>query len=270
MSYNEREFYRLIKKANFLFDPNKSSLKPVIDTMNLPSQQQLSAMRLVIKQMPADKKKKYREALAYLERDYVGGWLGIPPPPTPSGLTLERKPGWRENRLFTDTVMVHCTRAKPESVMVNGIDPQCSTEWCIPDERKAFFKWNRFAFLWEWDRKDFPPKRCETFGFGSNGYIYIVRVPRGTTYMSQHGTLATQKEIAFPESIEPESIIGIFQYQTGDKDVPPRNPPRKKTDYTLSQLALKTPYSRITSWDGSEAVGSTTPSSGYVEQALGI
>jgi hypothetical protein len=266
MSYNERELYSLIKKANPFFEPEESSLKPVILAMNQPRGAQVLNMRNAIARMPDNKRMKYREALAYLELEYADAALGVPQPPTPPGLRLERKVMWKEHWLGKDTYMVHCTGATPDKVMGAGLNPQRSNEWCIPSEPNArLWKWNRFAFLFLLDESDFPPKKAEQFGFGHDGYIYVAKVPALTPFMNQGGTVEVRKETAFPGVIPSTCVLGIFQYATGASPTG-----KKKTDYTLMQLARTAPFGVIATSHGSNTVGSDDSAGTEAKRLLGI
>jgi hypothetical protein len=251
MAYNEQEFYRLVKKANFMFNKSKSSLANLIKVMDQrPTLQQLGELRNAIRAIPDAKKLRYQEALRYLELEYAGDWLGVPQPPTPPGLIKQQKSGWVESQLKSETVMVHCTGAPPSSVMLNGIDPQRATEWCVPPEINApIWKWNRFVFLFPVEDANFPPKGAKQFGFGDAGYIYVVKLPKDTPYMNQGGNIASNKETAFPKVIKPNQILGIFQYMTGDKE----KPARRKDDYTLAQLSLQHPHTNLLTYKGSNS-----------------
>jgi hypothetical protein len=268
MSYSERVLFELIKKANPGFNQSKSSLAPLLVAMEKPRGVQVVAMRTAVSQMPADKKTKYQNALAYLEREYAGDWLGVPPPPAPRGLRTETKVGWREARLPLDTVLVHCTGTAPSLLMASGADPQYSSEWCVPSEPNApIWEWNRFVFLFQLDADNFPPKKAEQFGFASKtGYIYVARIPARTTYMSQNGTIGPNKEIAFPELVKASCMIGIFQCVTGDQETPPR----KKTEYTLTSLALQSPYDVQNTVQGSNTVDSPNSAGLEVKRLLGL
>ena len=266
MSYNERELYRLIKKANPFFKSEESSLKPVILAMQQPRGIHVLSMRNAIARMPENKRMKYREALAYLETEYADAALGVPHPPTPPGLKLQMKGMWKEHWLGKDTYMVHCTGAKPDKVMGSGLNPQRSTEWCIPSEPNSrLWKWNRFVFLFLLDESDFPPKAAKQFGFGEDGYIYVVKVPASTTFMNNGGTIEARKETAFPEVIPSACVLGIFRYATGAPSTG-----TKKTEYTLTQLARTAPFGVITTIHGSNTVGSNNSAGAEAKQLLGI
>lgn len=267
MSYNEQTLNSLIKKANFFYKAQESSLGPVLAAMHQPRPTQTTSLRQAIALMLPAKREKYREALAYIELEYAGAWLGVPQPPTPTGLRREAKIGWIKGMLRQETIMVHCTGAPPSSVMVHGLDPGRSSEWCVPSEVNApIWEWNRFVFLFLLDADDFPPKKAEQFGFGANGYIYVARIASGTEYMSQGGTIGNRKEAAFPEVIAPSCIIGVFQYTTGNQETPPR----PKMLYTLKQLSATSPYNQTQAVQGSNALNSPNSAGIEVKRILNI
>jgi|SRR5450432_526651 len=261
MSYNDQEFERLIKQATTFSSKSMQAVKDVMCQKKLP-QDLVPKLKVAIANMPADEKTRYNKALAYLEREFAHALLGIPQPTAPAGLRTELKNGWTENFLRADTILVHCTAAAPRLIMPGGIDPKFSSEWCVPVLGINAFKWdwNRFAFLFMLEEENFPPKGARNLGFTDAGFIYIVNVPQGTIFMNQNGTVVINTEIAFPEKIEARHIVGVFQFQTGDNDAPPRTPPRKKMDYTLTQLRLTSPYDPIATVDGRN---STDPGSIY-------
>mgnify|MGYP003679553526 CR=1 FL=1 len=126
------------------------------------------------------------------------------------GLILQQKMNWLQGQTIADLYYVHGTGRGPSEVHSSGISPAFSTEYLV-DNNGAPIHGGRMVFSFGVcagnglpANAQKPPAVGVLWGF--NGHCYVFRVPAGSNYWSQNGTLNQGQEVAFPYIVESTDI----------------------------------------------------------------
>ncbi|MEM6303578.1 MAG: hypothetical protein AAF744_02600 [Pseudomonadota bacterium] len=136
---------------------------------------------------------------------YYGGEQGA--------LTRETKQNWAQGRTTTDLYFVH-GGVEPSKVLANGITPEYAREYLVhsggPNDGERI-SGGKMIFTFQTCAGDQTPANATKNPvintlWTYNGHSYLIKVPAGTDFWCQNGTLSYGKEIAFEKVFEDADI----------------------------------------------------------------
>lgn len=116
-------------------------------------------------------------------------------------LKLQVKSGWVDGVTTAPQVFVHGSGAPTDKLRIFGLSPEFASEFCVDSNNKPLGG-GKLIFAMIRGSSGKPLKLL-----WGDLPVYEFNVPAGTTYYSNGGTIAINKEVAFPYVVEPTDVL---------------------------------------------------------------